>query len=57
MVVGVSHYPSSILGSSFRQHLRRNWILTMHDVFGTGQEGHVPLDDDAVETGAALDYV
>ena len=22
----------------------------MHDVFGTGQQRHVPLDDDAVET-------
>src|ERR1700686_5226370 len=56
MVAGVSLYPSSILRSSLRQDLRRNRILTMqvaeemHDVFGTGEQGHVPLDDDAIET-------
>jgi hypothetical protein len=48
--------PSSILGSSLRQDLWRDRILTMHiagkmhDVFGTGQQRHVPLDDDTVET-------
>src|SRR5580704_678838 len=56
VVAGVSLYPSSIFGSSLRQHLRRNWILTMqvaekmHNVFGTGEQGHIPLDDDAIET-------
>src|SRR5258707_1899770 len=56
VVTGVSLYPSSILGSSLRQDLRDDRILTMHvaekmhDVLGPGQQWHVPLDDDAVET-------
>src|ERR1700730_10132085 len=56
MVAGVSLYPSSILRRSLRQNMRCNRILTMqvaekmHDVFGAGEQGHVPLDDDAIET-------
>jgi hypothetical protein len=42
VVTGVRLDPSSILRSSLRQDLRRNWILTvqlgekMNDMFGTG---------------------
>ena len=48
VVAGVSLYPSSILGSSLRQDLWGDRILTMHiaekmhDVFGTGQQRQVP---------------
>src|SRR6266700_4826253 len=56
VVAGVSLYPSSIFRSSLGQDLRRDRILPMqvtekmHDVFGAGEQGYVPLDDDAVET-------
>jgi hypothetical protein len=44
VITGVSLHPPSILGSSLRQNLRGDRILTMHvaekmhDVFGTGQQ-------------------
>ena len=56
MVAGVSLHPSAILGSSLRQDLRSDRILTMHvaeklhNMFGTGQQRQVSLNHDAVET-------
>src|SRR5512132_1977874 len=56
VVAGIAFYPSPIFGSSLRQDLRGDRILTvhvaeeMHDVCGTGQQRQIPLDDDAVKT-------
>jgi len=56
VVAGVAFYPSPVFQGAFRQDLRRDGILAVHvaeemdDVFGTGQQRQVSLDDDAVET-------
>src|SRR5580698_4248521 len=56
MIAGVAFHPSAVFQSAFRQDLWRDGIQAVHvaeemdDVFGTGQQGQVPLDDDAVET-------
>jgi S1-C subfamily serine protease len=56
VVAGVAFHPSPVFQGALRQNLRGDRILAMHvpekmhDVFGTGQQRHVPLDDYAVET-------
>jgi hypothetical protein len=55
-ISGVAFHPSPVFQGAFRQDLRGDGIQAMHvaeemdNVFGTGQQGQVPLDDDAVET-------
>jgi hypothetical protein len=56
VVAGVPFHPSPVFQGAFGQDLRGNGIEAVHvaeemdDVFGTGQQGQVPLNDDAVET-------
>src|SRR6476646_511115 len=56
VVAGIASDPSPVLRGSFRQDLWRDGIQAVHvaeemdDVFRTGQQRQVSLDDDAVET-------
>jgi hypothetical protein len=56
VIAGVAFHPSPVFQGAFGQNLWRDGIQPvdvaeeMDDVFGTGQQGQVPLDDDAVET-------
>ena len=56
VIAGVAFHPSPVFQGAFRQDLRGDGKQPMHvaeemdDVFGTGQQRQVSLDDDAVET-------
>ena len=56
VIAGVAFHPPPVFQGAFGQDLRGDGIQAVHiaeeidDVFGTGQQGQVPLDDDAVET-------